>query len=141
MSGNPILCDGLEAEYARVQARADSVAQALGESAPRWLDGETLPQYRKRLLAPLQKHSAEWRDVNLARADEDLLRLAESKIFADAQREASAPTSLRPGELVERVSVDRTGRRVSKFFGDPEVVWGVFKQPSRHVVGWNCKPQ
>jgi hypothetical protein len=43
-------------------------------------------------------------------------------------REAAA------GRLTEVFETDVTGRRISRFYGDPERVWGAFKLPARHVV-------
>jgi hypothetical protein len=137
-----VLCEGLEQEYRRAQARADAVAQAFGDAAPRWLEGERLTQYRARLLRPYQKYSNAWRDVPLPSFPSDkALDTVESQVFAAALEEARQPTSLtvKPGELVERVVTDDAGRRVRKFYGDPEVCWGPFKTPSRLVTAWNVK--
>ncbi len=130
------LREELRAEYLKHQVRADRVAKQFGDATPPPLAGEGLPQYRRRLLEPLQKHSAAWKGVSLHRADESLLRVAETQILADAQREATAPTNLRPGQLVERIEIDETGRKIRKFYGDPEACWGPFKQPVRIVTKW-----
>ena len=134
------LCENLEQEYRRAQSKADAVAQAFGDAAPRWLEGERLSQYRARLLRPYQKYSPAWRDVPLPSFPSDkALDTVENQVFADAVKEAKQPTTLtlKPGELVERIVTDDTGRRIRKFYGDPEACWGPFKQQSRIVTGWS----
>jgi hypothetical protein len=135
------LCEGLRQEFAKRQARADSVAQLFGDFAPPWFAGESDLAYRRRLVGQYQKYSPTWRDAEIGTLSGRALETVESQIFADAAREARQPTSLtlRPGELVERVSTDATGRRITKFHGDPEACWAPFKVPSRAVVGWATK--
>jgi hypothetical protein len=48
-------------------------------------------------------------------------------------REAAA------GRLTEVIETDRTGRQISRFYGDPELVWGPFKMPSRLIASWRTK--
>ena len=133
------VADGMEREYREHQARADAIARAFGDAAPPRLAGERLFAYRCRLLEPLKKHSPEWRTVDLHRLQADSLEVAERAILDAARREATRPTSFRPGELVERTETDATGRNITRFFGDPEACWGIFKQPSRIVTGWSTK--
>lgn len=52
-----------------------------------------------------------------------------------AQKDAALHASLQPGELREVIETDRTGRRISRFVGDPGAAWERFKLPSRLVVG------
>lgn len=40
------------------------------------------------------------------------------------------------GQLVELFVTDRTGRKISRFVGDPEACWGQFKAPLRRVTGF-----
>ncbi len=44
------LCDELQQEFERVQLRADSVYRVHGGEASRWQDGESLFNYRRRLV-------------------------------------------------------------------------------------------
>jgi hypothetical protein len=135
---NAVLCEGLEREYRRAQSKADAVAQLFGDAAPRWLEGERLSQYRGRLLRPYQKYSPAWRDVPLPSFPSDkALDVVEDQVYAAAKKEAAAPTNVPAGQLVERITTDDTGRRVKKFYGDPEACWGAFKMPSRLVTSWN----
>ena len=43
------------------------------------------------------------------------------------------------GTVREVIEIDRAGRRISRFYGDPEAVWAPFKQVPRRVTGWNTK--
>lgn len=131
------LCDEMTGDYRQAQARADAAVRSLGDEAgaPRWLDGERLCDYRRRLLEPLKQHSPAWRSVENIPASEDLLRLAEGQIYADAAQEARHPSHVPPGTLLERIEIDRTGRKITRFHGDPEVALAPFKFPPRIVVG------
>jgi len=132
---NVYIHDSARREYVEAQARADRVLRQFGDSAERWQDGESIADYRRRLLEPLKQHSPAWRKVSVPR-QEDVLQVAEQQILADAAREARAPTSIPPGKLVERVTTDVTGRRISRFFGDPEACWGAFKAEPKIVTGF-----
>jgi hypothetical protein len=127
--------DSARREYVEAQARADRVLRQFGDSAERWQDGESIADYRRRLLEPLKQHSPAWRKVDVPR-QEDVLAVAEKQILADAAREAVAPTNLKPGQLVERVTTDPTGRKISRFYGDPEAVWGMFRGETKIVTGF-----
>lgn len=43
------------------------------------------------------------------------------------------------GQIVESITTDRSGRPISKFYGDPALVWAPFKHPGRKIKGWNSK--
>ncbi|HEY6922803.1 MAG TPA: hypothetical protein VI653_04985 [Steroidobacteraceae bacterium] len=129
------------AQFVSAQSRCERVAQAFGDSAgaPRWLSGETLPQYQRRLLGSYKQHSAAWKDKDLTKVDASVLDIAETQIYADAMTAAIRPANVAAGTLIERVETDRTGRKISKFSGDPEACWGPFKQPARRVSGFQTK--
>lgn len=114
--------------FVDAQRRADTIAQAFGDSggAPRWLAGESLADYRRRLLSKYKSYSADWKDVDLANLHESALGIAEAKIYADAAREAQHPTDLGPGKLREVRSRDAYGRTFTKFYGDPAVAYAPF---------------
>lgn len=122
-----------ETAKADAQERADSVASAFGESAPRPLSGETTIAYRARLAGRFQKHCKDFADIKLsAIADAQLFNSIEGRIYADAMSAASRGPEVAPGQLREVVKVDRaTGRRTTEFYGDPELCWGEFKSPAR----------
>lgn len=130
------------ARFVDAQSQAERVAQAFGDSAgaPRWVSGETLSQYRQRLLSKYKTHSAPWKDVDLTKLGDDALAVAERQVYADAMGAALHPASIEGGSLRMVTETDDTGRRIRRFFGDPEACWGAFKQPTRMVVAWNTKP-
>lgn len=131
------LSDEERNEIADTQCKADSVFASYGERAPQPMAGERALPYRRRLLTRLQKHSTDYKDVDLhAIADSQLLSIAEKKIYADAQ--ACAASSLEPGAgLREVVRTDATGRRISTFIGDPASTWSPFQAVSRNVSSFN----
>jgi len=45
------------------------------------------------------------------------------------------PPKYRPGETREVITSDVTGRKISRFYGDPEAIWGRFKLPAKRIVG------
>lgn len=111
-------------EFAQVQTRADSVYQAWAQRAPDALLGEDLNGYRRRLLRPLQVHSATMKDVNLHGVnDSAALAAIETTVYADAQRAARTPSDLGPGQLREVVRMDAAGRKISEFHGHSPAAW------------------
>ena len=130
------MTDEDRARFVDAQVKADRVAQAFGDSAgaPRWQQGETLPQYQRRLLGKFKAHSASWKDKDLTKVDASVLDIAENQIYADAMAVAMNPATIGPGMLREEVQTDRTGRRITRFHGDPEACWGPFKQPGRRIT-------
>lgn len=135
------LSDSDRALYVAAQVKCERVAQAFGDSegAPRWMNGETLPQYQRRLLGKYQGHSVSWKGKDLSKVDASVLDVAETQIYADAMSAAIRPAGITEGVLIERTEQDRTGRKISKFSGDPEACWGPFKLPSRRVAGFQTK--
>ena len=124
------------------QQRADRIAQAFADDAgaPRWLNGETYDDYRRRLAGKYKAHSKAWKDVDLAPFSGAALDTVEAQIYADAMEAATSPASVVAGTLRESVTTDVTGRPTIRFFGDPEACWGTFKQPRRAVMGMNTQP-
>ena len=107
-------------KYADAQAKADSVYAMIGESAPRWMQGETLPAYRARLLKGLQKHSKAYAGANLgalAVADETSFSAAEAQIFADAQTSARNP--VQHGSGLRAIKKNFGGHEITNYVGDP----------------------
>ena len=124
------------AAMADTQARADAVFSAFGKRAPRPLDGETLPRYRRRLASALKAHSPEWQDVNLtAMVDNTAFDVIEKRIYADALHAANHPTDVEAGDLREITTVNpTTGQRMTRFAGKSTFIVGM-KSPVRRVVG------
>jgi hypothetical protein len=132
-----------EADRARLvdaQSKAERVAQAFGDSAPRWTNSENELQYRVRLLGKFKSHSPKYKESDLSKiGDAVAFTVAEDTIYADAWDAAIRPVSVEGGVLREVVETDRTGRKISRFYGDPSAAWDDFKIPARLVTGWNTK--
>lgn len=132
------ISDEDSAKYADYQARADRVYSAWGKQAPRFMAGETLMAYRKRLLKEWQGHSKDFAKVNLvAISDPAVLDIAEERILADALTAARSPNDVPVNELREIRSRDETGRTIRTFAGRPSAWMNQFKSPARRVVGIN----
>ena len=118
-----------DSEYhamADAQARADNVFIALGQRAPRPLDGENLAGYRRRLAKDLKPHTR-WKDVPVeAMADENAFKVAEEQIYADAQIAAANPVDLPAGQIRGVTKPDSTGRQITSFYGQPKTWMGAF---------------
>lgn len=108
------------ASMAEAQARADSVAHAFGDAAPRPLQGEDLMAYRKRLAVKFQGHSQAWKGVDLnGISDATAIGIAEKQIYADAMAAAMSPDAPEGGGLREIKSKTAAGHSVSTFVGTP----------------------
>jgi hypothetical protein len=129
-------------KFVDAQAKAERIAQAFGDSAgaPRWLNGESLHNYQRRLLSKYKGHSTAWKEKDLARVHDSVLDIAETQIYADAWTAATKPASVEGQPLREIQTSDRTGRVISSFVGDAEACWGPFKLPTRRVTGFTAPP-
>lgn len=124
--------------FVNAQVRADRVYAAFGDSAPRWMTGESESGYRIRLATPLKKHSAAWKTVDISKLPEDALKVAEETIYHDAADAAAHPAVGPESGLQEVFEKDqRTGRVISRFRGHPEACWAPFKLPARFVRQFN----
>lgn len=120
-------------ELAHTQQKADAVFMAFGSNCPRPLQGETPLSYRKRIASQLQKHSKQWKAIDLIRADTAVLDIAESQIYSDAMDVALHPMDLPSGELRSITRVDPlTGQRSTTFHGNT-TFFSQMKSPSRFV--------
>ena len=131
-----VMSDAEHAAMADAQARADSVFHAFGKRAPRPLDGETLPRYRRRLVTALKSHSSAWKEVDIgALVQDSAFEVAEKQVFADALVAANHPTDLADDELRMITKTDpATGQRQNTFVGRHTFINGMKRQP-RYVVG------
>jgi len=119
------------------QAKADAVAQAFGDAAPRPMSGESLLAYQVRLAGRFQKHSKTYKDVKLASiasADAEGFLKLRDQIYADALAVAYQPVEGQT-ELREYHQVDQSGRRITKFIGTPDMCWAPWKAPVRFLAG------
>ena len=123
--------------FVAAQMEASPVYKAFGiaDGAPTWLNGETLDEYRVRLANEHKVHSKRWKDIDLSGMSGPALQNVVTQIFADAMVEARHPSTFEPGVLQEYYTHDQTGRRITRFRGDPGACWDQFKSPTRQVVG------
>ncbi len=127
------------AAFADHQARADGAYISLGSRAPAPMQGENLLAYRTRLARGLQKHSPDWKGVDLVKLPPEALAVAEHKIYADADIAARNPDDVELGTLREINKVDpSTGQRMTTFVGRGTFIGGM-KRPSRRLIGINTK--
>ena len=123
-------------EMHAIQARADSVYGAFGANsrAPRPMDGETPPNYRRRLMEGLKKHSPMWKDIDLYVAINDsALGNVETAIYNDAMQMARNPV-LEEGELRPHKRVLESGHTSVEFYGKPSS-WINHFAGNRRVIG------
>lgn len=127
-----------EVAASRYRERADAAYRAaVGAPPPGHMPGESLAAYRVRLADGLKGFSQSYRGFNvdslagMARAG--ALANAEETIFQDAIVSAKRPV----GPLREVQELDRSGRPIVKFYGDPAGCWDVFKFPVRRVARFN----
>ena len=121
-----------EVEFEAIQARADSVAALHGDKAPPPILGESLLNYRKRLLAQFQGFSPQFEKTRLHSFDVPTIEALEQRIYRDAEQAAyrhDAP----PGELRAVVSRDEAGRKITKFVGDVGEFLGPFSDHGQRV--------
>lgn len=124
-----------DAARADAQARADTVFSAFGGSAPRPLDGETLPAYRVRLAVKLQDYSAPFKGVDLKPlAGTKAFDAAETIIYDAAVKAANNPI-VAEGRLEERYTTDQSGRRITTFHGRPSVWMSGFSGQRQRLIG------
>lgn len=132
--------DEEESKYADCQAKADSVYSAFGKSASRPLQGESLINYRKRMLRGLQAHSDEMKNININKiADEAMLDLVEKRIYADALQASRGTGAIGRGQLIPVYKKDQAGRTITEYRGDMEAWLGEFKLPTSRVVKFNIE--
>lgn len=127
-------CPELEAEFQQAQARADRAYRTVGrDGAPPHLLGESLVDYRQRLLRNVQAQSKTWQHAGLPRA-QDSLAVIEQQVYREVENTLTDPSSYQPGELRQVVERDQTGRPITKFYGDPGVTWSPFQPTTLKFV-------
>lgn len=118
-----------EAAMADAQAKADSAYSAFGKRAPAPLVGEGRAAYRTRLVGGMQKHSAEFKDVNLAVAvaDSNLFAIIEGKVYADAQAAAAVAPTIEKGQA--RMNKRMQGAtEITEYAGSSSAVFREFQR-------------
>lgn len=103
--------------FGEAQARADSVYRLNGKQAPPVMAGEKLFDYRRRLLAPLLKDSAQFAKINLAATNLDILDAIEPVVLADAAAAARDVSKIPGGQMRKTERRDATGRTITEWHG------------------------
>jgi hypothetical protein len=118
------LTDAQMDEMTDIQSRADSVFQAHGKHAPRFVAGESPLGYRRRLARELQPHSKQFAKVNLvAVQDAEAFKHFEDGIYHDAAAAAHDPSLVEAGTLRAIRTTDPAGRTITSFVGDAKTGW------------------
>jgi len=118
--------------FADAQIKADAAYSAWGKSAPRALSGETVRDFRVRLLRELQPLSKAYKDADLsAIGDETAFGIIEGQIIADAVKASIAGDFVVGAPLRETVTRSEHGQVMRKFHGDPNVCWAPFAGVAR----------
>lgn len=127
--------------FSDAQSRCDAVAQMFGENAPRNMNGESVLQYRRRLVEKYKAHSAAWSKVDLRAisVDQAAFDAAESQIYADAAKAARLPTSVPAGRLRPVVSKSPTGHTVTDWLGSPSSWMNRHASNRRYVTAINLQ--
>lgn len=100
------------------QTKADSVFSHFGEKAPRYMQGETPEQFRRRILDKLKPNSSKWGKIDLAAVDHTILEIAESEIYADSVKAASTMMFSSDGGLHPIIKKTPAGHTVTEWRGD-----------------------
>jgi hypothetical protein len=82
-----------EIEFVRRHEPADELLRPFNQYAPRYMEGETLNSYDKRLTARVQQHAPSMKDINLREATGSAFKLLQNQIYEEARREAVRPTT------------------------------------------------
>jgi hypothetical protein len=130
------MADDDVAKYADAQARADEVSQLFGKQAKRWLTGESLGTYRRRLATEFRIHSPQWKDVKMSDLPDGAFDNIEKAIYADAAAAALSPTDLGDGEFRKVTKTDPdTGLKQIHWYGNHSFIKDLGR-PGRRVVGF-----
>ncbi len=120
------------------QRAEEAYYAALSAPPPAHLPAESVASYRIRLASGLKGFSPTYGRMSVRDLDgmrrAGALHIAEETIFEEAIAAARRPT----GPLRETQDPpDRSGRRITRFFGSPEDCWAPFKQQPRMVARFN----
>lgn len=130
-----------DADYdamADCQARADSVANAFGESAPRPQLGEGVLGYRKRVANKFKKYSDTLKDVEISTIDDDaLFSIVEKQIYGDALKAANSPIANVGQGLRAIKTTTPAGHRITTYKGEISSWMNNFKADAFRVSGFN----
>lgn len=134
-----VIADDQRAHYTAAQSKWEKVAQLFGDSegAPRAMNGESLPDYNRRLMSKYKVHSKVWKEQDLDKLPDAVLGVAIDQIHADAVAAAVAPAPTADGVLNAREFKDpMTGRMTRKFYGDIGVMLDLSRNQRQYVTGF-----
>ena len=114
-------------QAAAIQMNADRAYQAwnLGQ-APHAVNGESLRDFRIRLLTPLKAHSKVYKDSDLTMIGDEAAFSNIEKLIVNDAVEASTTTVEHGAPLRKQVSRSESGHTVINWHGDPAVTWAPF---------------
>src|ERR1700679_3799896 len=118
-------------ELAKLHEAADDLLKPFNQFAPRYMEGETVDGYRKRLAGRVQQHAPSMQNVNLRESIGTGFDLIERQIYDEARREAVRPTTIPDGEMRELKKYDATGRPFLEFHGSPKSWLGDFSNGAK----------
>ncbi len=122
---------------AALRERYSQIYEDLEIGMPSAGGSERPDAYRRRLLAPLQRHSSDWLRADLTRLPTDAVDRIEPLIVADASAVASDPTVgsfKRRGQMRELHRVDQSGAETVTFHGSPNAWMQTFMAPAKACV-------
>jgi hypothetical protein len=131
-----------ETEFAKAHEAADDLLRQHKQFAPRYMEGETLTGYKKRLAGRVQQHAPSMKDINLRESIGSAFNLIEKQIYDEARREAERPSNIPAGEMRELTKFDATGRPFLEFHGHPSNWMDQFTNGAkRRLVGIRTESQ
>jgi hypothetical protein len=117
------------------RTRSDEAFALHGVRAPQIESGEPLGHYRQRLLNNLKLFAKEspFKTVDFRSVHASNLAPFEAQLIDQAVADFKKPV----GPLRQMIQVDDAGRKIRRYFGDPEACWGQFKGHVQRVTRWN----
>jgi hypothetical protein len=127
---------------AKLHEAADDLLKPFNMFAPRYMEGETVDGYRKRLAGRVQQHAPSMQNINLRESTGTAFDLIERQIYDEPRREAVRPTTIPDGEMRELTKYDATGRPFLEFHGSPKAWLGDYSNGAkRKLVGIRTETQ
>jgi hypothetical protein len=120
-----------------LHARAGELFGLYGHAADAPRANESDIGYTRRILKSASRYSATWAGVDFDKLPTSALPVAVTQVI-DGGVQTFRRTGAGTGQLREEVTHDHSGRKLIKFYGDPENCWAPFKDNvMRLVTGWN----
>jgi hypothetical protein len=118
----------------QLQKAFNELLNLYGHAADQPRPGETDERYMRRALQSTKRYSEVWSGVDFDRVPSATLPSAFRHIVSDGVELFKRPV----GPLREVVTSDAAGRRITRFYGDPECTWAPFKgETRRFVTAWD----